>query len=166
MRAALTALALTAAMAGMPALAQIAPTANGAPGTREAAEASDLIMAGMADSAEGWNTGNLDRFLAIYSDAPEVSFTTSKGVAWGKAGIRARYLTSYPAQFGPARSAAGASRLSFDRENFRMLGDGHALLIARWTLVTAGKAEADTGLTSLVFRKEAAGWRIVADHSS
>ena len=131
---------------------------------RPAQPPRDAILAAMDDSAKGWDQGDIDRFLAVYSDGAATSFTGSKGVERGKAGIRARYLQSYKDQFG--RDAAKRSVLSFETQDFRLLGNGYALLIARWKLVTPGKAEPATGMTSLVFRKEAHGWRIVADHSS
>lgn len=124
------------------------------------------IEAAMLDSAEGWNRSDLDRFLAVYSDDPATSFTTSAGVERGKADIRARYLVTYARQFGGMRAAA-PTRLSFEFVDLRPIGDDHALLIARWTLVTNGHTDkAETGMTSLIFRKEAGGWKIIADHSS
>lgn len=122
------------------------------------------IEAAMADSDAGWNAGDVDRFLAIYSDDPATSFTGSKGIARGKPAVRARYLSGYPEQFGATRGA-GATRLSFTFEDFRMLGADHALLTARWKLVDAGGKE-QTGMTTLVFRHETTGWKIIADHSS
>ncbi len=148
---------LVAALAllfSIPAVAQTAPDARAA------------IEAAMLDSAEGWNRGDVDRFLALYSDDPATSFTTDKGVARGKAGIRDRYLVSYREQFGLNR-AARPLELSFTFEDFRMIGADHALLIARWKLVTySDEKGAKTGMTSLLFRREAGGWKIVADHSS
>jgi uncharacterized protein (TIGR02246 family) len=147
-------LAALALLFAVPVVAQTAPDARAA------------IEAGMKDSAEGWDRGDIDRFLAIYSDDPATSFTGSTGIARGKAGIRARYLVSYRDQFG-ASAAAPPTSLSFTFEDFRMIGADHALLIARWKLVTQGdEATAKTGMTSLLFRREASGWRIVADHSS
>lgn len=147
-------LAALALLLVLPAAAQPAPDAR--------AE----IEAAMLDSAEGWNRGNLDRFLAIYSDDPATSFTTDKGVARGKAGIRARYIAGYAEQFGES-AAARPLQLSFTFEDFRTIGADHALLIARWKLVTNGDEKgATTGMTSLLFRRENGGWRIVADHSS
>lgn len=125
----------------------------------------EAIEAGMIDSDAGWNEGNVDRFLAIYSDDPATSFTGSDGVARGKAGIRARYLKSYAGQFGEGRDPAGMSTLSFTFEDFRMVGADHALLIAKWKLMKPG-GETAQGMTSLLFRKEAGGWKIIADHSS
>jgi len=123
------------------------------------------IETGMADSAAGWNGGDVDRFLAIYSDDPATSFVGSSGVNRGKFGIRAQYLKSYAGQFGPESSAATRSALTFTFEDFRMIGADHALLIAHWSLAKPGEA-AKGGMTSLLFRKEAGGWKIIADHSS
>lgn len=133
-------------------------------GARQPASPRSAILAVLADSAKGWNQGNVDRFLGAYSNDPATSFTGSRRSAHGKTGIRASYLASYKDQFGGG--ATNRSTLRLDPEDFRPLGTGHALLIARWTLVTPGKAEPETGMTSLVFRKEKAGWRIIADHSS
>ena len=133
---------------------------------QDAGAARTAIEAGMKDSAEGWNGGDVDRFLAIYSDDPGTTFTGSNGVARGKAGIRARYMVSYANQFGGSAAAAPLT-LTFAFEDFRMIGADHALLIARWKLVTYhDEASAKTGMTSLLFRHEAGGWKIVADHSS
>jgi uncharacterized protein (TIGR02246 family) len=131
---------------------------------RPTSEPRATIVAALDDSARGWNRGDVDGFLAVYSDDPATSFTGSKSVDRGKASIRVRYLTNYKAQFG-ADKAATRSTLTFDVQDFRMLGDRHALLIARWKLVTPGKDAPATGMTSLVFRKEAGGWHIIADHS-
>ncbi|WP_131602964.1 YybH family protein [Sphingomonas sp. 37zxx] len=125
------------------------------------AEPRVAIEAAMRDSAAGWNAGDLDRFLAVYSDDPATSFTGAKGLVRGKAAIRARYIAGYPAIFGPAAKREAIPALSFVFEDFRLLGDDHALLTARWRL-----GEGQTGMTTLVFRREDGGWRIVADHSS
>ena len=123
------------------------------------------IQAGMKDSDAGWNSGDIDRFLAIYSDDAATSFVGSSGLNRGKAGIRAQYLKSYASQFGPESSATTRSTLSFTFEDFRMLGADHALLIAHWKLVKPG-GEIAQGMTSLLFRREVTGWKIIADHSS
>lgn len=138
----------------VPAMAQTAPDARAS------------IEAGMKDSAEGWNRGDVDRFLAIYSDDPATSFTGSDGIARGKEGIRARYLVSYHDQFAGMASAV-PTKLSFTFEDFRMVGADYALLIARWKLVKfSDEAGAKSGMTSLLFHREPGGWKIVADHSS
>lgn len=156
-------LALPIALAAAtPAMAQEVP-GGAVPGIKAQLEASVAIKGGMLDSAEGWNEGDIDRFLAIYSDDPATSFTGSEGINRGKAAVRARYVKSYPDQFGASR--AKASKLSFTFEDFRLLGADHALLTARWKLIDAAGKEL-AGMTTLVFRHEAAGWKIIADHSS
>jgi uncharacterized protein (TIGR02246 family) len=143
-----------ALMLAVPAMAQDADASKAA------------IGAAMHDSAAGWDAGDVDRFLAIYSDDPATSFTGSKGVERGKANIRARYMVTYAKQFAGMASAP-PTRLSFTFQDFRMIGADHALLIAQWKLVTFGDEKgAQTGMTSLLFRKETGGWKIIADHSS
>lgn len=123
------------------------------------------IEAAMEDSAEGWNRGDLDAFLTVYSGDPGTSFTGSKGIERGLGPIRARYAKNYAEQFGPGERPK-RTVLSFRFEDFRLLGSTHAHLIARWTLTPAAGGAAQTGMTSLLFRREARGWKIVADHSS
>ncbi|MBR0551697.1 YybH family protein [Stakelama marina] len=134
------------------------------PAAAQDAPARAEIEAAMAASAAGWNAGDLDRFLAVYSDDPSTTFTGSKGTERGKAAIRARYIKSYPAVFGPEADGK-PQRLWFTPEDFRMLGTDHALLIAQWHLDAAGDEDAAEGMTSLVFHREAGGWKIIADHS-
>lgn len=123
------------------------------------------IEAAMSDSAQGWNRGDLDAFLAVYSDDPGTSFTGAKGVERGLGPIRARYALKYADQFGPGERPKH-TLLSFGFEDFRLIGKTHAHLIARWTLTPAAGGTAQTGMTSLLFRREPRGWKIVADHSS
>jgi uncharacterized protein (TIGR02246 family) len=114
------------------------------------------VMTAMEASAAGWNAGDLDRFVAVYAD--DASFVTKDGVLRGKAAIAARYRPSF------AGGANTRGRLSFEPVAFRTLGPAQQLLIARWRLT--GGAKEESGLTSLVWERRAAGWRIVADHSS
>lgn len=123
------------------------------------------VEAAMARSAEGWNRGDLNAFLAIYSDHPDISFTNSKGIERGIWPIRERYLKNYAEQFGPGERPK-RTVLSFRFEDFRLLGSMHAHLIARWTLTPVAGGAVQSGMTSLLFRREARGWKIMADHSS
>jgi ketosteroid isomerase-like protein len=123
------------------------------------------IEAAMVDSAQGWNRGDLDAFLAVYSDDPATSFTGARGIERGLGPIRARYAKNYAGQFGSGDRLT-RTLLSFGFEDFRLIGKAHAHLIARWTLTPAAGGATQTGMTSLLFRREARGWKIVADHSS
>jgi uncharacterized protein (TIGR02246 family) len=118
------------------------------------------IEAVIADGAKGWNAGDVERFMAGYSDDPDTSFVTAEGLVRGKAGMLARYRDKYDFA-DPAKRGV----LTFETVDFRPLGGARALYVARWTLTYPDKPAA-SGYTSLVMAREAAGWRIIADHSS
>ena len=141
------------------ALAVAAPVSAAAPvaGTgRVHAE----IMAAMADSAAGWNAGDLERFMRVYSDSPDTSFVAKDGLVTGKAAIAARYRPRFTPE-----GAAKRGTLSFETLRFTAIDPRHALLVARYRLRVAGEAD-QTGPTTLLFVRERGGWRIAADHSS
>jgi uncharacterized protein (TIGR02246 family) len=118
------------------------------------------VVAAMDDSAAGWNAGDMDRFMAIYSAAPDTSFVTKDGLLRGKAAMIERYRARYDFS-----DAAKRGTLSFQTLDFRLLDPTHALYIGRYTL-TYADGRKQSGPTSLVFAREASGWRIIADHSS
>ncbi|PIC02282.1 DUF4440 domain-containing protein [Caulobacter sp. X] len=134
----------------------LAGAAQGAEPTGE----RKAVEAVIADSAKGWNAGDVGRFMASYSDAPQTSFVTAEGLVRGKAAMLERYRTKY--DFGdPAKRGV----LTFETLDFRPLDKRHALYVARWTL-TYADGKAASGYTTLVMAHEKAGWRIIADHSS
>lgn len=110
------------------------------------------IRAAMLDSAEGWNTGDLNRFVAIY--APDAVFVGKSGVTRGKAAITQNFQRSFTGD-GNSRG-----QLRFDFLEWKRLGE-RRFLIARWNL-----SGGESGMTSLLFERRADGWKIVADHSS
>lgn len=118
------------------------------------------IMAAMADSAAGWNSGDLDRFMRVYSDAADTSFVVKDGVITGKAAIAARYAPRFTPE-----DAAKRGSLSFETLRFTLIDARHALLVARYRLKIAGASD-QSGPTTLLFVKVRGGWRISADHSS
>ena len=134
------------------AAAVAAPAADAQPAAQTAIEAV------MSDSAAGWNSGDLARFVAI--SAPDASYVAGGAVVRGKDAIAARYAKSF-ADGGNVRGSLGFAFLSW-----RPVGKAHMMVVARWTLTPAGGAKAETGLTSLLFERRAEGWRIVSDHSS
>jgi uncharacterized protein (TIGR02246 family) len=133
-----------------------------APGHAWAGPSADraAVEAVMAQSAAGWNSGDVDRFMASYSESPETSFVMEDGLVRGKAAMIARYRAKYDFD-NPAKRGV----LSFETLDFRSLDPVHALYIARWVLAYPDGSSAK-GHTSLVMAREADGWRIIADHSS
>lgn len=114
----------------------------------------------MADSAAGWNAGDVDRFMAIYSDDPQTSFVTATDLIRGKATMIGHYRAHYD-----FNDVAKRGTLSFTTADFRLLDPTHALYIARYKL-THPDGTSQQGPTSLIFRLEKGQWRIIADHSS
>ena len=118
------------------------------------------VTSALAESTAGWNSGDLDRFLAIYSETPATSFVSDAGLLRGRKAMGERYREKYDFA-DPAKRGA----LSLETLDFRLLGPDFALYIGRYTLAYPdGKTV--SGPTSLVFAREGGNWRIVADHSS
>jgi uncharacterized protein (TIGR02246 family) len=123
------------------------------------ASAQHAVEQAVADSAAGWNAGDVDRFMAVYSAAPETSFVVKDGLLRGKPAMIARYRERYDFT-DPAKRGT----LSFTTLDFRSLGPSHALLIARY-LLTYPDGRTASGPTTLVFARERGAWHIIADHS-
>ena len=133
------------------------PIVMPAPVQGEDAAVRAAIMAEMQKSAAGWNSGDLNRFMGVY--ASDARYVTAGGVVAGRSAIAKRYAKSF-ADGGNVRG-----KLSFAPLYWRSMDARHMLLTARWTLTPkAGKAQ--QGMTTLLFEKRDAGWRIVVDHSS
>lgn len=120
----------------------------------------DAIEVEMDRTARGWNSGDMDLFLSIYSPSRQTSFVADGGLLRGVPALQAMYEQVYDFS-----DAAQRGTLSFERLDFRPLGPSHALYIARYTLAKAGEQPV-SGVTSLVWERYAEGWRVIADHSS
>lgn len=125
-----------------------------------AGEEEQAVTSALADSVAGWNSGNLDRFMAAYSEDPSTSYVTKDGLLRGRKAIAERYSGTYDFA-DPAKRGA----LSIEKLDFRMLGKDNALYVGRYTLIYPDGKSA-TGPTSIVFEREGGTWRIIADHSS
>lgn len=145
------ALILGAALAGCGATAR-------PPGGAVTAEA--VIARELQASAERWNAGDLEGFLAPYLDAPETTFVSGGGLLRGRDAIEQRYRSTYWAD-GRARDA-----LRFGDLEVTLLGADHALVTGRYLLYDAAGTQTGTGPFTLVYRRTPEGWRIVHDHSS
>jgi len=135
-------------------------TTNTAPAQLADATVQDAIEAEMERTARGWNSGDTDLFLSVYSPSRQTSFVADNGLLRGIPAMQAMYERTYDFS-----DAAQRGTLSFERLDFRPLGPSHALYVARYTLARPG-AQPASGVTSLVWERYAEGWRIIADHSS
>jgi len=111
------------------------------------------------EQTAAWNRGDLMGFMQGYWRSPEVTFFSGDSIIKGWEPTLQRYRDKYQS------AGQQMGQLSFTDENIQMLGPNAALVTARWHLVmTDGKKL--QGLTTLLCKRLAEGWRIVHDHSS
>lgn len=116
------------------------------------------VTAMLERSADAWNDGDLDAFMADYASAASTSYMTSDGPVYGTEQIRARYAS---------RFATNAQRdsLRFEDLSVRQLQPLIGLATGRYILHRDGQVTL-TGWFTVVLRRMGDGWRIVHDHSS
>ena len=146
------ALRLAPAVAFALAVTACAPERSFTPGDREAI--TSLLEAQRA----AWNRGDLEGFMAAYVRAPELVFTSGGAIRRGFAETEARYRARY------GEGTATMGQLAFEILEVQPLGGGGAIVLGRWALTET--PEAGAGVFSLALRRDAAGWRIVHDHTS
>ena len=118
--------------------------------------ADDDLTGRLHATAQAWNTGDLDAFVAPYAET--ATYMTPAGPI-GKAAMLTRYRARYFTGSRPDQ------QLRFEEVVVRPLGDGHSLMTGRYVLAGGGKPEL-TGRFTLVWARLREGWRIVHDHSS
>ncbi|MGA8531119.1 MAG: nuclear transport factor 2 family protein [Acidobacteriaceae bacterium] len=113
----------------------------------------------LAAQVAAWNRGDIPAFMSGYANSTRTTFV-GKGIEHGYAAILARYLGKYPTQ-------AAMGKLTFTGLEVRMLGDDHAVVTGYFHLARSQSAGGNaSGVFSLVFEKESAGWKIILDHTS
>ncbi len=123
------------------------------------AESADAIRQVLTDQVSAWNRGDVVAFMQGYEDSPRTTFI-GKTIAHGYAMILARYQKAYT-----SREAMG--HLDFTDLQIRMLGEDHAVVTGNYHLTRSQAGGGDAaGVFSLVFEKEASGWKIILDHTS
>jgi beta-aspartyl-peptidase (threonine type) len=108
---------------------------------------------------EAWNRGDLDGFMTVYWNSPDLVFFSNKTETRGWQQTLDRYRATYKAE------GRQMGTLDFPKLEFKVLGPEAVLARGQWRLkMTDGKES--TGMTSVTFLKLPEGWRIVHDHSS
>jgi ketosteroid isomerase-like protein len=115
------------------------------------------IQTMLDQSATAWNRGDLDGHLADNADS--ISFMTRKGPIVGKANTADALRRSFFKDGKPIQ------QLRFEQVTIRPLGDDHALVVGRFILDGGGQPE-HSGWFSTIWERQAAGWRVIHDHSS
>ncbi len=115
------------------------------------------IRAMMQQQEDGWNEGNLEKYMQGYLPDSALTFIGRSGITKGFAATLSNYKKSYP-----DKKAMG--KLQFSLQELRPLGAGYYFVIGRWHLVReAGDLK---GYFSLLLQKIDGEWFIIADHSS
>jgi ketosteroid isomerase-like protein len=108
-------------------------------------------------SVASWNRGDLDGHVADNADS--ISFMTRNGPIIGKSKAADALRRSFFKDGRPIQ------QLRFEQVTIRRLGKGHALVVGRFILDGGGQPE-HSGWFSTVWERQAAGWRVIHDHSS
>src|SRR5262245_6630186 len=108
---------------------------------------------------EAWNRGDLDGFMNVYWNSPDLVFFSNKTETRGWQQTLERYRMTYKAE------GRQMGTLDFPRLEFKVLGPEAVLARGQWRLKMPDGKES-TGMTSVTFQRLPEGWRIVHDHSS
>jgi ketosteroid isomerase-like protein len=128
-----------------------------APPAAAASPTARAISALLADQAAAWNRGDLVAFMAVYAPTDDLRFASGGTVTYGWRATLERYQQHYP-----DKKTMGT--LAFTDLVITELAPDAALAFGRWQLTR--EKDAPHGLFTLTWKKTAAGWRIIHDHTS
>ena len=113
----------------------------------------------MDRQAQAWNRGDIKSYMAGYANSLTTVFV-GKDIQRGYQQVLDRYLKGYPT---PARMG----KLTFSDIEVHPIGASDAWVLGRWHLERTAEGGGNTGgVYTLLFHREAAGWRIVLDHTT
>jgi uncharacterized protein (TIGR02246 family) len=131
-------------------------TCFGQNSTGNAGKAETEIRSLLNSTAEGWNAGDLPKYLAVYrKDATEILATGPKG------GVEAIEATM---KGGFWKNGRPEQTLRYENVVVRMIGKEGALVTGQYVLTGAGKPDR-SGWFTTVWVKTKDGWRMIHDHS-
>jgi ketosteroid isomerase-like protein len=111
----------------------------------------------MIAQQDAWNHANLEGFMAAYWKSDSLCFIGSRGLNYGWQTTLNNYQRSYP-------DAAAMGRFQFTNETIDVLDQNNAFVIGKWELFRT--ADTLSGHYTLLWKKKAGEWVVVADHSS
>tara|TARA_B100000768_G_C11277567_1_gene376738 strand:- start:205 stop:672 length:468 start_codon:yes stop_codon:yes gene_type:complete len=118
------------------------------------------IEAKLEQQTAAWNIGDINGFMEnAYWNSDSLIFVGSRGLTHGFTQTLANYKQSYS-------NHEEMGQLTFELIEWRPLGPGHGLLVGSWLLKREAGLENLNGHFSLTWELQAAGWVIIADHSS
>jgi uncharacterized protein (TIGR02246 family) len=114
------------------------------------------IRAALESTAEGWNKGDLNQYLAVY--VKEATEMRSTGPAGGVEAIEQTMKNGFWKTGRPVQT------LRYESVVVRMLGSKNALVTGQFILTGANRPDR-TGWFTTVWTKTKNGWRMIHDHS-
>jgi hypothetical protein len=111
----------------------------------------------MQEQEEAWNHADVDVFMKHYWHSDSLMFIGKSGITRGWQATLDNYKKGYP-------DAAAMGKLKFENRLMEVQSDTSAFVVGRWTLYRT--ADTLSGHYSLLWKKKADQWVIVADHSS
>ena len=115
------------------------------------------VRAVIEGQAAAWNRGDVAGYMEGYAKEETTTFISGDTVTRGWQTVHDRYKARYD-----TREKMGT--LSFSELEFKPLSEFYLMATGRWQLTRA--ADTPRGRFTLLFRRTAAGWRIVHDHTS
>ncbi|HEX8188838.1 MAG TPA: DUF4440 domain-containing protein [Pyrinomonadaceae bacterium] len=130
---------------------------KGAPKSQAEDKNVAAVRAVIEAQAAAWNRGDVAGYMEGYAKEEATTFVSGDAVTRGWRTVHDRYKARYD-----TREKMGT--LAFSELEFRPLSEFYMMALGRWQLTRA--ADAPRGRFTLIFRRTAAGWRIVHDHTS
>lgn len=118
--------------------------------------AESQIRSVLTVTAEGWNEGNLQKYLSAY--VPEATEMLSTGPAGGVEAIEKTMKEGF------WKSGRPVQTLRYENIVVRMLGKENALVTGQYILSGANRPHR-SGWFTTVWTKTKDGWRMIHDHS-
>ena len=115
------------------------------------------VRAVIEAQAAAWNRGDVEGYMDGYAREDETTFVSGDTVTRGWRTVLERYKARYDTR-------AKMGTLAFSELEIKPLSEFYMMAVGRWQLTRA--ADTPHGRFTLIFRRTAAGWRIVHDHTS
>jgi uncharacterized protein (TIGR02246 family) len=115
------------------------------------------VRAVIEAQAAAWNRGDVEGYMEGYAKEDSTTFVSGDTITRGWQTVLDRYKARYDTR-------AKMGTLTFSELEFKPLGPYYIMATGRWHLAREG--DEPHGRFTLIFRRTAAGWRIVHDHTS
>lgn len=120
---------------------------------------ADQARRGFQDQMAAWNRQDLEGALAFYWNSESMLWVNRSGVERGIATFAQAMRSDFAQQ--PQRMG----QYTGDVLEARSLDSQQALLVVRWSIVLDGQ-QTMGGVSTQLWKRMAAGWRIVVEHAS